>query len=752
MRRFGLLFVIETLNLGGSEFFLLNLIERLDQSRFRPVVCCLVEKGKMAAQLESRGYKVVSLGWRLGSFTSTVRVLVRLARLLREENIYLAQTFFHRAEILTAFASLFARRTLVVGSQYDVIVPEGRLSRFFLKAARMRVKHVLANCRACKEHRQRLTGQAAGTISVIYNGLTESEYIREGMEEPPLPQGFFEQGRVVAFVGRMYRLKGPDVFLRAAKSISNKRPGTRFLMVGTGPLETELVSTAHDLGIANAVFFVREVPSVREILSKSSVLVSSSRSEGFPGTLLEAMEAGVPVVASRVGGVEELIENGKDGFLFESEDIEGLAEIVSRLLSDDGLAGEVSRRARDKVRRSFRFEDTVSQIESLYARLLAGSAADASRLRVALAVGRGRMAGTERHVFELARAFDRNEVDVTVLVFSEGNLVERLKAEGLRVEVLEKRTRFDFSLLMRLMGRVRRGRFDVLHAQPERLACLAAKLAGVPAVIMTYHVLGPQASDLIEPALTSRTFEKLRALTVDFTIAVSKTDEKVLVEKFGRDPRKVKFIPNGISLSPVPARDKDGVCRELGLNPAANLLCAAARLSPQKGLEFLIRAMSVVSAAFPEAALLIAGEGELEAALKKLASQLDLTGRVIFTGYRDDVLRLIGASDAFILPSLREGMPYVLLEAMLVSRPIIATSVSSEVVLDGRTGLIVPPSDSKALAEAVIKLLRDPALASRLGTSGRDRLEACFSSEKMARDTLGVYNEVLSRKRHIFRK
>jgi len=373
-------------------------------------------------------------------------------------------------------------------------------------------------------------------------------------------------------------------------------------------------------------------------------------------------------------------------------------------------------------------------------------------LKVALAVGRGRIAGTERHVLELARAFDRTKVDVTVLVFSEGELVERLRSEGFPVTVLRKRARLDPFLLVRLASLLRRASFDVVHGHPERIACLGAKLAGVPAVLMTYHLLGSQASDSIEPNWFRLAVEKLRAMAVDFTIAVSQIDARVLIEKFGRDPGKVKFIANGIALSPIPANEKSRTCREFTLNPAAPLLCTAARLSRQKGLEFLIRGMREVVKIFPEATLLIVGDGELEAQLKGLTSELDLSSHVIFTGHRGDVLSLVASCDLFVLPSLWEGMPYALLEAMLASRPIVTTTISSHVVLNGQTGLVVPPSDPAALAEAVIKILRDPGLASRMGRSGRERLETHFSAERMARETLEVYNNVLGKKRRVFQQ
>jgi glycosyltransferase involved in cell wall biosynthesis len=373
LKRHNLLFLIESLNVGGSEIFLSHLLSHLDRSKFRPFVCCLVEKGRLAPELEAQGISVSTLGWRLGSVASTTRVVARLVQLLRKEQIELVQTFFHRPEILGALAGVFARRPVIVGSQYDVIVPEGSLSRFLLKMSRLRVRHVVANCQACKLHRERLTGHKSDEISVIYIGLTTKECIHGTERETVLPQDFFDKEPVVTFAGRLYRLKGPDVYLKAAASIYRRDPRVRFLLIGDGPMHGELVLLAKQLGLSHVVRFVTEVPSVREVFSKSSVAVSPSRSEGFPTTVLEAMAGGVPVVASRVGGIEELINDRVDGFLFESENAEGLASVITMILSSKEMATEIGTRAREKVKRLFRFEETVAQIEALYSRLLNGS-------------------------------------------------------------------------------------------------------------------------------------------------------------------------------------------------------------------------------------------------------------------------------------------------------------------------------------------------------------------------------------------
>lgn len=361
-------------------------------------------------------------------------------------------------------------------------------------------------------------------------------------------------------------------------------------------------------------------------------------------------------------------------------------------------------------------------------------------------MGRSRLAGTERHVLELARALPREKADVTVVVFSHGALVERLRQSGIDVRVFRRRSRFDLALLFRLALFFRTGGFDVVHGHPERIACLAAKLAGVHAVLMTYHLVGPQSAGLKKPRTLSVLAEKARATVVDATIAVSRSDAEFLVRSFGRNPEAVTFIANGMNVAQPAGGNRQSLLRDLRIDPSARLVVTAARLSRQKGVEYVVRAMKRVSEKAPGAVLVVAGEGELEAELRAAAARLGLAGSVVFAGYREDVLELVSVSDVFVLPSLWEGMPYALLEAMLLARPVVTTTVCSEVVEDGRTGLVVPPRDETALAGAILKLLARPDEASRIGLAGRERVLAAFSAGRMAGETLELYERVLSRR------
>ncbi|MBM3269292.1 MAG: glycosyltransferase [Candidatus Sericytochromatia bacterium] len=208
------------------------------------------------------------------------------------------------------------------------------------------------------------------------------------------------------------------------------------------------------------------------------------------------------------------------------------------------------------------------------------------------------------------------------------------------------------------------------------------------------------------------------------------------LQRRGLLAREVRTIHNGV---PQPDAPADPACRpavraECGLPPDAPLVVTAARLADQKGLHHLLAAFPAVRARVPGAALLVAGEGERRADLEREARDLGLDGAVRFLGRRDDVSRLLAAADVFCLPSLSEGLPLAIAEAMAAGLPVVATPVGGvpEIVQDGETGFLVPPGDAGALAARLAALLADARLREQMGAWGRLRASRHFSLERMA--------------------
>lgn len=278
----------------------------------------------------------------------------------------------------------------------------------------------------------------------------------------------------------------------------------------------------------------------------------------------------------------------------------------------------------------------------------------------------------------------------------------------------------------------------VFHAHLTwSLSCkyaLAGALIGhVPAVVATEHLY-------VDVALTASQGwqHDVIARRVHRFIAVSRGVAGHLIDDLRIPPRKVVVIPNGISLERFTGLD-DGNRDSGAGNPATVLI--PARLDPQKGHRYALEA----AVCLPGVTFLLAGEGPERAYLYDLARDLGVSDRIHFLGHRSDIPELLAGSDLVCLPSLFEGLPLALLEAMAAAKPVVASNIPGidEAVVDGETALLVPPGDSIALARAITRLLSDPPLAHQLGTQARARACEDFSSQVMAERIADVYRSLL---------
>jgi glycosyltransferase involved in cell wall biosynthesis len=220
-----------------------------------------------------------------------------------------------------------------------------------------------------------------------------------------------------------------------------------------------------------------------------------------------------------------------------------------------------------------------------------------------------------------------------------------------------------------------------------------------------------------------------------------------VVEVEGAPRSKIHTIHYGLEI-PVKVIDRriarPLLRQELGLAPDAVLIGTVGRLIAQKGVVYALRGFARIAAQYPQAHLIVAGEGGLRAALEAETQALGVDEHVHFLGWRDDVPHLMAGIDVFLMPSLWEGFGLVLLEAMAQSVPVIGSAVSAipEIVVDGETGRLVPPRDPAAIASALEALLEDEALRRHMGMMGLDRLETRFNADRMASATLVLYAQL----------
>ena len=315
--------------------------------------------------------------------------------------------------------------------------------------------------------------------------------------------------------------------------------------------------------------------------------------------------------------------------------------------------------------------------------------------------------------------------------------------------------------IIKLVNLIKKEKFDVVHSHTTAASldgCIAAKLAGVSLILYTIHGLGFTESYpyIVKKFYVLAEWLKCKLSTLVFT--QSEEDRITAIKGRIASPEKILTISNGIDLvkfsKKVVKDSKNKIYSEFSIPKNAVLLTIVARLSRIKGCVDLFNAMNRVFQNVPNLYLLVVGditEDEPHPLSKEYLVSLivneEFKKRAVFTGMRDDVRDILAASDIFVLPSYKEGMPRSIIEAMAMELPVIATNIrgSREEVVNGETGILVPVGDVNALSNAIIKLAENPQLRKEMGKKGRERAEKYFNEGEVIKKQLEVINKLLQK-------
>ncbi|MDP8923315.1 MAG: glycosyltransferase family 4 protein [Chloroflexota bacterium] len=356
--------------------------------------------------------------------------------------------------------------------------------------------------------------------------------------------------------------------------------------------------------------------------------------------------------------------------------------------------------------------------------------------------------GCEQHVLALLSRLDRRRYEPWLAYFEAepdeaAPMAPLFRAAGVRTVNLLARRRTDPAAFVRLAGLIRRGGFDLVHTHSFRTelgTVLATRvMADRPRLVRTAHNL-----DDFYTRPRYRGLARAASRSADRLVAISDAVATFLRRDAGLPGERIERIYYGLDATPYRPDVPPPSRRAAGARPTLGVL---ARLAPQKGHRVLFDALPSVVAAVPNVLARIVGHEELSTVeeLRAYAVGRGIADSVSFEGFRADVPELLADLDVFVLPSLWEGFGLVLLEAMAAGRPVVASAVGPipEIVVNGETGLLVPPGDPDALARAVVRVLRDPDLAARLGRAGRARVEAEFGLDGMVARTEALYQDLL---------
>jgi len=731
--------MIDSLQTGGSERQFASLARSLDRASFHVHLGCIQERGGFREGLGE--IEQFRLGGSLYGWQS-LRTRLRLARHLRHFDVAIAHAFDFYTNLTLVPAARISRVPVVIGSQRqigDLLTPMQALAQV---AAFRGCDRVVCNSRAAAD---RLVSQGLrpGKVVVIENGLPPESFAEYA---PALPR--VRSLLRVGMIARMnLRAKNHLTFLRAAARLRSRYPEVEFLLVGDGPLRPELEREAAHLGLGERVRFLGDRRDIPAVLASMDISVLPSASESLSNVVLESMAAGVPVIATAVGGNVELVA-ARRGALVPVGDEEALADAMDLLLRDSGLRGEWGENGRRFALEHFTLERMRARQEELYAELLdekgwyqarsrkrlaaRRSAAASARkpLRVAMVAASMRYVGGHSVQADLLIRSWRGDPAVEARFIPVDPAFPRVLAGLERVPFLRTLLREPIYIasLWKALGKA-----DIAHIFSASYwsflvapapALLLARLRGAKALI-NYH--SGEARDHLRRFRTARPILR----RADKLVVPS----PYLVDVFREFGLEARAVPNIVDLEQFSFRIREP------LRP--RLICTRG-FHRYYSVDVVVRAFAEVKRIYPGATLCLAGAGPAEAHIRGLVRELAVEG-VDFAGVasRQEIGRLYDGADIFINASWLDNMPISVLEAFACGTPVVTTSPEGirYIVEHERTGLLSQPGNAQALAHNVVRVLRDGELASRLASNAYEESKR-YRWEVVREQWLEVYRSL----------
>lgn len=357
MNKIKIIYIITSLNFGGAEKLLIDVVRYLDKSRYEVKVLTVTGGGPLVSEFEKVGIavKIFEKKNKLG-----IGVIWQIYKYLKQEKPQIVHTHLFGGDTWGRLAAIFARVPIIISTEHNTNLDEGFLKRLVKIFLSLFNKKVIAVSQAVKNYSVAVDHINEKKMIVIPNGIEIDKFV-------VIPEKKYGSPPVIGIIGRLERQKGHE-FLFEALNLIKTIPWTLWV-IGQGSLGPRLEKLAKDLDLRERIIFLGARRNIREFLEQIDIFVLSSLWEGLGLAVLEAAAAGKPIVASRVGGIPEIIENGKTGVLVEPKNIKSLAEGLERVLLGESEAKEMGRRAKKEMVK-FDVKNMVVAYEKLYEELI----------------------------------------------------------------------------------------------------------------------------------------------------------------------------------------------------------------------------------------------------------------------------------------------------------------------------------------------------------------------------------------------
>jgi glycosyltransferase involved in cell wall biosynthesis len=348
---------------AGTEKLVANLASAIDPDIIEIHVCCFEDSERLMS-LPAQVHRAVFPLTRVNS-PAAIRELWRFRTYLRRNGIEAVHSFMTKSAMFSVMASVGTGCRTVITSRLNSGYWYTRRLVWIFRILNRYSTHILTNSANAKELTSSVERLSPDKITVYYPGV-DLQRFQSGNPSRVASLGIPPEALVVGIVANFRAVKDLPLFLRSAALISSAVEAAAFLLVGQGELKPQLQQLAAELGIAGRVFFSSPDGAVPDYLSRMSVACLSSESEGLPNAILEYMAAGLPIVATDVGGVRELVHDGSSGYLVRTRTPEAFAEPIIELLRDPGLRGAMGRRGLERARADFDASGTVMRLQQFY--------------------------------------------------------------------------------------------------------------------------------------------------------------------------------------------------------------------------------------------------------------------------------------------------------------------------------------------------------------------------------------------------
>ena len=741
-----LMHIIYSLDTGGLEKLILELVKRVDSDIFRSSVCCLTDKGTLSAELESLGVDTFYMHKEGGVGYS---IPFKIARVLKKEKIDIVHTHDSSANLYGSLAGKLAGTRMIINTEHGGIYFETKRKRLFNKLLCLFNHKEICVSNSVKEDLLGM-GLSGKRLIVIRNGIDFNRFdIPVEKNEIRKDFGFKDSDYLVTTVGRLSREKNQKLLLDAVKPTLERIPEAKFIIVGNGPLRKNLEEYANELQIADKVKFLGERNDIPQVLKMSDCFVLCSNYESFGITIIEAMASGIPVIATDVGGVKETVWNGKTGVLVSKEDSEDLSRAVIRIKNDSQLADRMVLQAKEMVKNNYRIETMIREHENLYLnyyRKMAISFPQQEIRVLTFALDNRPLLNIEGHAKRWHGGMGQyvTRLDVKVEVKEDRKLEDKWIAKNVKIIPIyvPHPALYPFIAYKKALDEHKRDSYNLVTTEePFRTgfaAWLFKKNTGA-ALSVEYHTdtfynkvwfkERPFRHALYNMIgkITDRGADSIRCVNqknlLDLRQVCENNPDK-LIENIPVPTEFYSFEKHGIM-----ARE---IRRKLLKNSDDVIILFVGRLVTIKKIDELIRLFAQIGKKYQNIHLVIVGDGPDKRRLTRLANELG-GERIIFTGYipENEVLGYYGASDIFVNPAHIEPYGRIYIEAMSAGKPVITTSgagaVDDRLCIHNVNSIVVEPGNADELKGALLRLVEDSSLRKRLGENALMAVQQKFN-------------------------